>query len=119
MEQTEKFELSAYEKPKDLTKFSEIHVAFSGVLQKHPYDAEKIILVSDPFGGNLYYYEFQTKDISYIEELPNLVSIRGKSVAMTRVWIKKKSVGIRSTPFIVEDMRKYGDLAYYDINTHN
>jgi inorganic pyrophosphatase len=51
-------------------------------------------------------YEFIKEDISYFEELPNLVDPNGETVTMGRIWVKKGSLGIRCTPFIVEDTRK-------------
>jgi inorganic pyrophosphatase len=61
--------------------------------------------VTDPFSTNTLYYEFSKDDISYLEELPNLVSLDGDTITMVRIWVKKMSVGIRCAPFIVEDTR--------------
>ena len=44
-------------------------------------------------------------DVTYVEELPNLVNLEGVAVPMVRIWIKKMSVGVRCTPFLVEDTR--------------
>ena len=106
LQKTEKFELQAYKKPKDLKSLSESAVAFTGSPQKHPYDSSKVILITDPLSMNTYYYEFNKDDISYVEELPNIVDIDGETVTMGRIWVKKRSLGIRSTPFIVEDTRR-------------
>jgi hypothetical protein len=38
-----------------------------------------------------------------VEELPNIVTVDGETVTMVRVWIKKMSIGMRCSPFIVED----------------
>lgn len=96
--------VTKYKKPKDLKNLNSMHVAFSGSPRKHPYDAQKIVLVSDPFSRNNQYYEFKTKDISYVEELPNIVSTDDEVMPMVRVWVRKKSIGIRCTPFWVEDL---------------
>jgi hypothetical protein len=32
----------------------------------------------------------------------------GQAVTMARIWVKKMSVGMRCTPFFVEDMRRFG-----------
>jgi inorganic pyrophosphatase len=98
-----KFQIQAYEKPKDLRVLRTSHVSFSGSPQKHPYDSNKVILIADPFSTNNLYYEFNKDDISYVEELPNLVDIDGSTIAVVRVWVKKSSVAIRCSPFIVED----------------
>ena len=103
-----KFQIQAYKKPKDLHVLRKTHVSFSGSPQKHPYDTKKVILVADPFSTNNLYYEFDKDDISYVEELPNLVNIDGSAIAVVRVWVKKLSVAIRCSPFIVEDTVKDG-----------
>ena len=99
----EKFEIQAYKRPKNFKELLKSHVAFTGSPRKHPFDPERVILVTDPYSTNTFYYEFQTADISYLEELPNLVNIEGETVLMARIWVKKNSVGVRSTPFIVGD----------------
>ncbi len=109
LQKTEKFEIQAYERPKDLKKLKNTHVAFSGSPQKHPYDSGKIILVSDPFSTNTFYFEFNKDDISYVEELPNLVNVDGEVMGLARIWVKKMSVGVRCTPFLVEDTRVAGE----------
>ena len=99
----EKFEVQAYAKPENFDQKD--HLPFSGSPQKHPYDSDRIILVADPFTPNTFYYEFMVGDIGFAEELSNMTNIEGESVPMARIWVKKKSVGIRSTPFLVEEIR--------------
>jgi inorganic pyrophosphatase len=103
-----KFEIQAYKTPKDLHVLRNTHVSFSGSPQKHPYDTDKVIIIADPFSTNNLYYEFNKNDISYVEELSNLVDIDGSAIAVVRVWVKKLSVAIRCSPFIVEDTVKGG-----------
>ncbi len=98
-----KFQIQAYQKPKNIQILKKTHVSFSGTPRKHPYDKDKIILVADPFSTNTLYYEFSKDDISYLEELPSLVSLDGETITMVRIWVKKMSIGIRCSPFIVED----------------
>ena len=100
-----KFQIQAYKKPKDIQLLKKTHVSFYGSPNKHPYTADKVILVIDPFSTNNFFYEFNKEDISYVEELPNLVNLDGETITMVRVWVKKMSVGIRCSPFIVEDTR--------------
>ena len=100
---SQKFEIQAYKKPKDLRSIKKTHVSFSGSLRKHQYDPDKIILVPDPYSTHTFCYEFKIDDISYVDELPNLVNMEGETVTMARIWIKKMSLGIKSFPFIVED----------------
>lgn len=104
---TNRFEIQAYKKPRDPKAIRDTHVAFSGAPRKHPYDSQKIILVPDPYSTSTFYYEFMTDDISYVEELPSLVDMDGQTVTMARVWVKKMSVGMRCTPFFVEDIRRF------------
>ncbi|HDL08131.1 MAG TPA: inorganic pyrophosphatase Ppa [Desulfobacteraceae bacterium] len=101
-----KFEVQVYKKPKNLDELRRTHVPFSGSPIKHPYDSEKIILVTDPYSTSAFYLEFRIDDIYYVEELTNLVKMDGEVVGMTRVWVKKNSVALRLTPFIVEDTQR-------------
>jgi inorganic pyrophosphatase len=99
----EKFEIQAYKRPKNHKELRKTHVAFSGSPQKHPFDSYRVILVTDPYSTNTMYYEFMKKDISYVEELPNLVGLDGDTVLMVRIWVKKRSIAVRSSAFIVDD----------------
>ena len=105
LQETHKLEIQAYKKPKDIAELQKSHVAFSGTLRKHPYDSDKIVLLTDPFSSNTFYYEFATDDISFAEELPNLVNPGGETIRMARIWVKKKRIGVRCTPFIIEATR--------------
>jgi inorganic pyrophosphatase len=104
LQEAKKFEIQAYKRPRNLEDLKKTHVPFSGTLLKHPYDPEKVILVVDPYSGNTFYYEFKKHDISYLEELPNLVNLEGETIAMYRIWVKKRSMGLRCSPFVVEDI---------------
>ena len=102
-EATKKFEVQVYKKPKSIKSLRENHVPFSGSPRQHPYDPDRVILITDPYSTVTSYYEFKTKDISYVEELVNLVDIEGETVPMARIWVKKQSVGARASLFVVED----------------
>ena len=97
-------EITKYQKPKDVGHLKKTHVAFTGSPRKHPSDIGKIILVSDPYSRNNHYYEFNTNDISYVEELPNIVNVDEEVIPVVRIWVRKSSIGIRCTPFWVEDL---------------
>ena len=103
-----KFQIQAYKKPEDLRILKETNVPFSGSPRKHPYNADKVILIADPFSTHNLYYEFNKVDISVVEELPNLVSLEGDTIAIVRVWVKKGSIAVSCTPFIVDDTGKTG-----------
>ncbi len=100
LQKAKKLEVRAYKKSDTLAANN---VSFTGAPQRHPYDEDKIILVADPFSTQRSYYEFSTVDIEGIEELPTSVTLGGKSITMVRLWVRKGSIGVRSTPFVVED----------------
>ncbi len=104
-----KLEIEAYKKPKNYKALSKTHVAFTGSPQNHRYDPDKIILVADPFSTNTFYFEFHKGDISYAEELPSLANVAGEIITMVRIWVKKRSVAIQCTPFLVDDAAKKPD----------
>lgn len=106
LKQTEKFEIEKYQKPKDPKALVGTHLPYSGSPHKHPYDGDKMVLVVDPYYAPTFYYEFNKKDIGFIEELPNLVNLEGEVFCMVRIWIKKMSVAVRCTPFIVGDIQE-------------
>ena len=98
------FEIDIFKRPNDARLLKMTHVAFSGSPRKHWHDPFKVILVADPFSHNTFYYEFQIEDIDYVQEMPNLVSADGEVIPIVRAWVKKRSVAVRCTPFIVDDI---------------
>jgi hypothetical protein len=96
----EKFEIQAYEKPKHMDRNT--HIPFSGSPKKHPLEKDKIILIADPFTTNTFYYEFRIEDIGFAEELASMTNLEGDAIPMARIWVKKRSVAVRCTPFIVD-----------------
>jgi len=107
-EKWKKLEIQAYQRPKDVRSLLETHVPFSGSPRRHPVDPERVVLVTDPFSTATFYYEFQARHVDYVEELPSLVTLEGKTVSMARLWVKKGSLALRSTPFVVEDTSPAG-----------
>lgn len=97
-------ELEYYKKAENTQELRSNHIPFSGSIRKHPYDTDKVILMTDPYGANTTYYEFNTCDISMVEELPNVVDFKGDTFTQVAIWVKKMSVGIRWIPFIVNDI---------------
>lgn len=100
---TLRFEIQAYQRPKDEKQLRDTHICFSGAPQKHPHDPHKIFLVVDPYSTNTFYYEFNTRDISYVEELANLVNMDGVVIPMARIWVMRGCRAVRCTPFVVEN----------------
>ena len=103
LEKAAKYEIEPYKKIRNLPA---THVPFTGAPQKHSLDKEKLILVVDPFSSNTFYYEFAMADIEHAERLPSLVNTEGDSVTMVRIWVRKGSLSVRCTPFVVEDTRR-------------
>jgi hypothetical protein len=106
LDKVENFEIELYKTPKDKKSLAKSNVSFSGSPQKHPYDADKVILVVDPYSSNTFYYEFNKSDITFVEELPNIVNLYGDVFPMVRIWVRKMSVAVRCTPFVVADLRE-------------
>ena len=93
----EKFEIQAYKRARNIKDLIKTHVPFSGAPQRHPYEPDKVVLIPDPFSTHTIYYEFHTEDISFIE---------GNTISMVRIWVGKGSIGLRCSPFIVEETAK-------------
>lgn len=101
-----KMELVQFKQVGDRKQLKKQHVAFSGSLLHHPHDHDKVILLADPYSCNNIFYEFKSDDIHCVEKLPNVVNPEGEDIAMVMVWVKKGSIAVRSSAFIVEDMQK-------------
>ena len=106
LQQKTKFEIQTYKKPDNFKLLRNTHIAFTGSPQKHPTDSDKIIIIVDPYCHNTFYYEFNTDSISYVEEQPSIADINGDIITMARIWVKKDTVGIRCTPFIVNEIKR-------------
>jgi inorganic pyrophosphatase len=105
-EKTKKFEIEAYKRPRSSKDLRKTHVSFSGSPLKHPFDAKKVILIMDPYSRKTSYYEFRSQDISYVEELPSIVDMDGKTLTMVRIWVKKMSVGLLCSLFLVGETHR-------------
>ena len=101
LQELKKLEIQPYEGDKTFKDLRKTHVPFSGSPHKHPYDKDKFILIVDPYSTTLY-YEFDSADIEFAEELPCIVNMEGETINMVLVWIKKRSIALRCSPFIVE-----------------
>lgn len=97
-------ELVKFQQPNNYEKLKETHIPFSGSLRHHPSDNDKIILLTEPYGGNFSYYEFKNDDIGFVEKLPNIVDLDGEDITMVMLWIKKGGIGVKCMPFIVESV---------------
>jgi inorganic pyrophosphatase len=105
LDKTDSFDIQEYRTPLDFKSLRDNHVPYTGSPRKHPYDSKKVILIADPYSYNSTYFEFRIKDVSHIEKLPNLVDVDGNIIQVARVWVKRKSLAILCSPFVVEDTR--------------
>jgi len=102
--------LVRYQANFNINDFKLGHIAFPGALTKQPYDSEKVILISDPYGNHANYYEFESTDIGLVEKLPNVINSEGEDFAMVLLWVKRGGIAVRSSVFIVEPQATYEQL---------
>ncbi|HDQ14239.1 MAG TPA: hypothetical protein ENN41_05445 [Sediminispirochaeta sp.] len=94
------YELTKYKGDPEKKKNS---LSLTGAIRKHPYDEQKLLLITDPFSSDTEFFEFRIMDIAYVEEQPSIVSETGENLFMARIWVKKGSLGIQYHPFEVSD----------------
>ena len=86
----------------DFSKFSENNsIMFTGSPIQHPYESDKFILITDPVSDVTEFYEFYKKDLLLVEDMPSILSKKGESISISKLWIKKGVVGFKFTPFVV------------------
>jgi len=105
LEKATTLEIAKFQQSIDRKKLKQNCMAFSGSLRQHPHEKEKVILLADPYGTDIMYYEFKNEDIFFAEKLPDIVNMEGEDVTMVMLWIKKGSIAIRSTPFFVQTVK--------------
>jgi hypothetical protein len=83
-------------------------VAFVGTLRKHPYDAEKCLLLSGRQEklswleeGTI--IEFRIKDVLGADEMPAIVDAAGSTRTLVRLWVRRGALAIRYEPFEVDE----------------
>lgn len=83
-------------------------VAFVGTLRKHPYDADKCLLLSGRQEklswleeGQL--IEFRISDVLGADEMPTIVDATGSTRALLRLWVRRGALAIRYDPFEVDE----------------
>jgi hypothetical protein len=108
LQNAKKLEIQLFQPTKKLKDLRKSHVPFSGSPCKHPNDPDKFILIVDPYSSNTFYYEFDTTDVEYAEELASVVNIDGQTVNMVLIWVKKNSIAQRCIPFQVQDTSSSG-----------
>ncbi|MCD6396560.1 MAG: hypothetical protein J7L71_03395 [Spirochaetaceae bacterium] len=98
------FEITKYKSKID---YRSAAVSFTGSARKHPYDNEKLLLVTEPFSNNTVFYEFRLKDIVHYDDLPGIATDSGENLMMIKLWINKGSLGLKYEPFEVDNPIKF------------
>ncbi len=101
----ERLELKKYVKSDSIDK--KRYIPFSGSPRKHPYEQTRVILIVDPFSENTFFYEFNIDDIAFVDELPSIANLKGDSVSIVRLWVKKQTIALQCTPFIVDSLYNF------------
>ena len=99
--------------------FSKEAVPFTGSIRKHPYDQDKLLLISSPFSSKTEYFEFMLSDVMHHERMPSIATEDGDSITITKIWVKKGSFGIQYHPFEVNNPLRYmndSELLHQAIN---
>ncbi len=104
LELKERLEIQKYVKPRQIDK--QTYIPFSGSPRKHPYEETRVILVADPFSSNTFFYEFNIEDVAFAEELPTICNLKGETVSIVRLWVKKKSIALQCIPFVVDTLNR-------------
>ncbi len=76
-------------------------VSFTGSPIHHPYDNSKFMLITDPLSEHTSFYEFSKVDVISVENLSSILSTKGESIHIIKVWIKTGVLALRYEPFIV------------------
>lgn len=87
--------------------YRELCVPFIGAPRKHPYDADKMLLVTSPFSSNTQILEFRLQDIHHAENLPGIGTDTGENLILTRIWVTRGSFGLKYEPFEVDQPLRY------------
>jgi len=103
LQEARQFEILTLRESTRYADLRDTHVPFSGSPHRHPYDESKFILMADPYCSSLY-YEFNTEDIDVVEELPSIVNLDGETMTMVLIWVKKMSLALRCSPFVVDSL---------------
>jgi hypothetical protein len=83
--------------------YSRDGAAYQGSPRKHPYDPNRILLLSGVIEGDEQIcYDFALEDIMHVEDMENLVSFEGESLRVMKLWVRKGSAAFSLTPFEVE-----------------
>ncbi len=79
------FEISTYSDsiPQD-------SVAFVGTPKKHPFENDKMILISEQKGiirANI--FEFRLSDVLFVEDMPSIVTEEKENIYLIKIWVRK------------------------------
>lgn len=105
LQEAKRLEIQPYKKRSGIEDLKRRSIPFIGSPLKHPVDKHKVLLIVDPYNQTTFYYEFRTEDIMFVEDFPTIANVDGENITMARLWIRKGGMGIRCSPFMVEELR--------------
>lgn len=77
-------------------------VSFEGSPRKHPYDPGKVLLLVFSGPGDPRILEFRLDDVVCVDQLASRVDSQGHSLAVSKLWLRRGSFGVRLEPFEVD-----------------
>lgn len=104
LQKAERLDLQTNKQMPDPLQLKKTHVPFTGSLHTHPSDKSRVVLVADPTSSSPYYYEFNSGDVAFAQELQTLTNLDGEAIPLVRIWVRKQSIGVRCAPFRVDDL---------------
>jgi inorganic pyrophosphatase len=85
----------------DEITFRDMYIPHEGAPQKHPFDKTKVVLVKNPFEENAGCWEFPVAAIGRVEESESIGAEDGRTALILRLWIRKGTKAVFSTPYTV------------------
>lgn len=84
-------------------------VSFTGHPRQIPSEKSKVILINDPLGDNPAIIEFNLDDVVFVEDLHALITEKGESLRLVKIWIRKGARGVIFEPFVVDKPLSFAD----------
>ena len=95
---------TALEPYKDVERLQKEAIPYYGQLKRNKVDPDKVFLRIDPTGGQNVLLEFKTSDVIFVEDVKTVTGTDGGAAQISKLWIKKGSIGIKLEPFSVSDL---------------
>jgi len=84
--------------------FSQNHIPFVGVPNRHKERTDKMVLVTELGTGLTAFCEFFINDIDRIENIETMIASQGNALPVVRIWVRKGAHAVKYEPFIVSDI---------------